>query len=372
MRNGRDEVLALRGKLHAALRHMVNRNKTNRKHSKHQKTDEHDKFTAGSALRGVHLERDLRKRSLQRFRKQFRRDVVAFTESDKRLVLVDKRKDKRILLIALGNALVLFNFVLYQVREIGTGIDNKALDEHIRAASDRTMENNVVRVNDRLEEIDFRFHRVRRFRIDQADQKTRRVKLCRFDAKGKVARLGNLFDTRLIHLLLFARTCNIEILFVNLVDEPAIVLASRISLFLGTARSRYDSGRRNSRKARRIEDQANLVANGKALVPIHHRDSFKDAIRENRRTQVSGGVQLEMPDEPNVMAPLRKFRKLGHCDLFTAKYRNRPDESVVGIRTPVFDGEVSRDVLVQILEHRERVFLVAKERRRLQLCIGMA
>ena len=79
-----------------------------------------------------------------------------------------------------------------------------------------------------------------------------------------------------------------------------------------------------------------------------------------------------MPHKSDVVASLRELCQFGHGDFFTAEYRDRSDESVVGVRTPVFDGEICRDVLVQILEHRERVFLVAKERRRLQLCVGMA
>ena len=79
-----------------------------------------------------------------------------------------------------------------------------------------------------------------------------------------------------------------------------------------------------------------------------------------------------MPDKPDVMAAEREFRQFGHGDFFAAEHRDRTDKTVVGVRTPVFDGQVRRDVLVQILEHRERVFLVAKERRRLQLCVGMA
>ena len=214
-------------------------------------------------------------------------------------------------------------------------------------------------------------HGVRRFRIDQADKETCRVELRGFDSECEVAGLGNLFDTRLGCFLFLVRTENIEILFVNLVDELAVVPVRRIRSLFGAARCRYHRAwRGNGRESRRVEDFAYLVSNREALIPIDHGNRFEDTIRENRRAQVARRVKLEVPNEPDVMAAERKFRQFGHGDFFAAEHRDRADESVVGIRTPVFDGQVRRDVLVQILEHRERVFLVTKERRRLQLCVA--
>ena len=164
--DGRYEILALGGELHAALRHVVDGNEANRDDREHQKTDEQDKFTAWRFLRGVHLERDVRKRRLQRFREEFRRDVVAFAECDKRFLLVDKRKDEGVLLGALRDAFILFDFVLHKVCEVGAGVNDKALDEYVCTASYGAVENDVVRIDNRLEEVDFRFHGVRRFRID--------------------------------------------------------------------------------------------------------------------------------------------------------------------------------------------------------------
>ena len=210
---------------------MVNRDKADSKYRKHQEPDEENEFSARGALCGVHLESDIRERRLQRFGEEFRRDVVAFTKSDKGLVLVEEGEHERVLLIAFCNALVLLDFVFHEVREVSSCIDDKALDKHVCTASNCAVEDDVVRIDNGLEEVDFSFHGMRRFGIDQADQKAGRIELCGFDSKRKVAGFGNLFDTVLAVLFLFACARNVDVLLVNLVDEPAIVLVCRVRFF---------------------------------------------------------------------------------------------------------------------------------------------
>ena len=164
--DGRDKILALGGELHAALRHVVEGNEADGNDREHQKTDEQDEFSAGCLLRGVHLERDVRKRRLQRFREKFCRDVVAFAECDKCLFLMDECENKGVLLSAFRDALVLFDFVLHKVREVDACVNDEPLDEHVCTTSYGAVEYDVVRIDDGLEKVDFRFHGVRRFRID--------------------------------------------------------------------------------------------------------------------------------------------------------------------------------------------------------------